>query len=64
MPILYVYDADTREVLAKITGEQGACERIATERFGDTDIFAATYTPAFGSSGGLIETEYCEEIEA
>ena len=51
---LYVYDADTREVAAIITGEQAACERTYVERF-DVEQYLSTYTPAFGVDGGLVE---------
>jgi ABC-type cobalt transport system substrate-binding protein len=53
---MYVYDTDTREVVAEITGaDNAACEAVVADRFGDTDYFASTYTPAFGAVDGLIQ---------
>lgn len=53
---LYVYDADTMAVIAKIEGEDNAaCERIASERYDDTERYGWTYSPAFGARDGLHE---------
>lgn len=65
MQTLYVYNTDTLEVVAEITGpDNAACERVVADRFGDTDYFAATYTPAFGASDGLIANADAERIKA
>lgn len=65
MPQLYVFSVETRETVAVISGaDNAACERVASDRFGDTDYFASTYTPAFGTNDGLIETEDAERIDA
>jgi hypothetical protein len=62
---MYVYDTDTLEVVAEITGcDHAACEEVVADRFGDTDYFAATYTPAFGANDGLIQSYDCEMIDA
>jgi hypothetical protein len=61
---LYVYDTATREVVAEISGEtNAACERVAADQYGDTDRFAATYSPAFGAADGLIATADCDAID-
>jgi len=60
---LYIYDEETRKVVAIILGESNeSCEGAANERFGDE--YLATYSPAFGTVDGLIETEDTELIEA
>jgi ABC-type cobalt transport system substrate-binding protein len=62
---MYVYDTDTREVVAEITGaDNAACEAVVADRFGDTDYFASTYTPAFGAVDGLIQCADVERIAA
>lgn len=54
---LYVYDADSMEVVAKIEGDSNAeCEARAAAEYGDDDAYGWTYTPAFGAVGGLVET--------
>ena len=59
---LYIYDEETREVVAVIDGDSNeACEGAANERFGDE--YLSTYSPAFGTVDGLIETEDTERIE-
>lgn len=64
MATIYVYDTDTREVVAEITGDPEACYRVVSERYGDTDYYGATSSPAFGVSDGLIEVADCERITA
>ena len=65
MITLYIYDADTMTLIARITGDDNsACERIATERFGDTDAYGWTYSPAFGCTDGLIPGDDVEDIYA
>ena len=62
---LYVYNTETMEVAAIIEGETNeACENVASEQYGDTDYYGWTYTPAFGTNDGLIETNDSIEIEA
>ena len=64
MITLYVYDTDTREVVAEISGATyAACEQVVSERYGDTDYYEATYTPAFGCNDGLIARADCEQID-
>lgn len=64
MATYYVFDTDTLEVVAEITGDPDDCLRVISERFGDTDYFGATVSPAFGMVDGLIEIADCERIEA
>jgi hypothetical protein len=62
---MYVYDTDTREIVAEITGvDNSACEAVVADRFGDTDYFGATYSPAFGMTDGLIQCADRDRIEA
>jgi hypothetical protein len=63
--MLYVYEAETMAVVARIEGEDNAtCERIAEERYGDTDRYGWTYSPALGTSGGCYETTATITIDA
>jgi hypothetical protein len=63
--ILYVYAPDTLRVTAEIHAEYAeSCESVVAERFGDTDYFEATYTPAFGCVDGLVSTDHPEIIDA
>ncbi|HEY6541091.1 MAG TPA: hypothetical protein VIZ18_09145 [Ktedonobacteraceae bacterium] len=65
METLWVYDLETKEVIAEIEGaDNKACETIASKRWGDTDYFGWTYSPAFGVSDGLIQRCGRERIEA
>lgn len=65
MERLYIYNNSTRKVVAVVSGKDNTCcERIAAERFSDTDYFGWTYSPAFGTRDGLIETDNYEAIEA
>lgn len=53
---LYVYETETRVVVDRITGDTNkACEQIAADRYGDTDVYGWTYSPAFGCVDGLLE---------
>mgnify|MGYP003653624860 CR=1 FL=1 len=53
---LYIYDTATRQVVAIVEGETNAeCEVDLLDW--DTDTYAATYLPAFGTTDGLIEGE-------
>jgi hypothetical protein len=61
---LYVYDADTRVVVAVIEGDSNAaCESVAADRF-DDDQYLTTYTPAFGAADGLEWSDDAEKISA
>ena len=54
---LYIYNTDSREVVAIAKGiDEKECQALASEFYGDTDTYEATYSPAFGASDGLIET--------
>lgn len=54
MLTLYVYDPDSRVVIAEFSGRSNAeCESQAVD-YSDTDCYAWTYTPAFDASDGLI----------
>jgi acylphosphatase len=57
----YVYNVETREVSAIVTGEQKAVESYA-EGY-DSDTFGLTFSPAFGANDGLIETTATATIE-
>lgn len=60
---LYIYDAETKEVVAIATGKNNEeCEEKAADQFGDTDYYGWTYSPAFGFDGGLIENSNAVEI--
>ena len=59
---LYVYDADTAEVLAVIQG-QGECEcEEKALAYGAGDEIGWTYCPAWGTVEGLHVTENTEYI--
>ena len=48
---MYVYDTETMEIVAEITGEDNAeCERKAANYYGDSDRFGWAY-----SLTGLVE---------
>lgn len=64
MVTLWVYDLENNEVIAEIDGaDNKACEKVAADRWGDTDYFGWTYSPAFGVSDGLIQRGDRERIE-
>lgn len=51
---LYVYEFETRKIVAVIEGETNAeCEAVAMSDW-DMETYATTYTPAFGANDGLI----------
>jgi len=52
----YVYDAETREIVATITGAQAQVEEYVTHNY-DLDTYGLTYTP-----NGLHETTGTEDI--
>jgi len=65
MTTLYIYETDSMLHLATITGESNEeCEETASEQYPADDNIGWTYSPAFGMSDGLIESEGAEEIEA
>ena len=62
---LYIYDSESNKHLATVTGESNkACEAKAEEMGVDGDSLAATYSPAFGATDGLVKDAEAEEIEA
>ena len=62
---LYIYSTADNRHLYTITGDDNAaCEAKSEEMGVDGDSLAATYSPAFGASDGLIENDEAEEIEA
>jgi hypothetical protein len=61
---LYIYNIETNEHVATITGSSNDdCEIVATERYGCND-YSWTYSPAFGFGGGLEYNDNAEEIAA
>jgi hypothetical protein len=62
---LYAFDAGTRMVTAIVNGESTEeCERKANEAgYREDEGYGHTFSPAFGSKGGLIDDEVAEEIE-
>ena len=62
---LYIYTTKDNRLVARINGSDNAsCEAIANDRFGDTDTFGWTYSPAFGANDGLVDNDDAEEIDA
>lgn len=62
---LYIYEAATMWHIATITGaDNEACERKASELYGDSDKYGWTYSDAFDISGGLRSNEDAIEIAA
>lgn len=62
---LYIYTTEDNNLVARINGnDNGVCEAVATDRFGDTDTFGWTYSPAFGANDGLVDNGDAEEINA
>ncbi len=50
---LYIYDIETRRVIEVIEGDTNAqCEAKADAANYDTDTYAWTYSPAFGTQRG------------
>jgi hypothetical protein len=64
MSTLYVYNIESNEHIATITGSSNAsCEAVANERYGSND-YAWTYSPAFGLADGLRYIGDAVEINA
>lgn len=59
---VYIYNIETREVVAKVYGEN-ATQRALQENY-DWDQYGVTEAPAFGANDGLIDTADAEIIEA
>ena len=60
----YVYSTEDNSHVATITGDTNqACEAAFKDAY-DTDGYAATYSPAFGASGGLVENSDADQISA
>ena len=57
----YVYNVETREIEAIVTGAQQAVERYAEDY--DSDVYGLTFPPALGANDGLIETTATKAIE-
>lgn len=63
MTTLYVYNTDSMRLIARINGDSNqTCEQSAANLYGDD--YGWTYTPAFGATDGLIDTDTAVEIEA
>lgn len=62
---LYIYTTSDMHHVATVTGDtNAACERAASAAYDLNAEFAATYTPAFGASDGLVENDDAEQIAA
>lgn len=66
MQTLYIYNTENNEVVARIHGQNNqACEaKMAELNYGGSDDFGATYTPAFGSNDGLIDSDTAADYDA
>ena len=65
MTTLYIYNAEDMTLVARIEGaDNGACEAVASEQYGDTDSYGWTYSPAFGAADGVQPGENVVDIEA
>ena len=51
----YIYQRDTLEVIAEVIGGQADIEAYADAEY-DSETCGLTYSPAFGFSGGLVDT--------
>ena len=62
----YVYNVETMEVVVAINGETNEqCEAKAAEMgYMGSDEYGLTYTPAFESNDGLVESDTDEEVQA
>jgi hypothetical protein len=60
----YVYSTEDKAHVATITGDSNkACEAAFNDGY-DTDAYAATYSPAFGSADGLVENADADQVTA
>ena len=65
MTTLYIYTAEDNTLVARITGDSNAaCETVAADAYGDTDMYGWTYSPAFGASDGLVDVGDVVDISA
>jgi hypothetical protein len=56
MPILYVYEIESREVLAEITAKTTEeCDDIFFRDWDGREDVGTTYNPAFGANDGLVK---------
>jgi hypothetical protein len=62
---MYVYNSDTNEHIATITGKSNdAIDKAFLRHFDINGDFSGTYSPAFGATDGLVESEGAYEIDA
>lgn len=59
----YIYNVETREVVAEIIGDNKSIEDKFDEIGYDTDEYGLTYSPAFGTVDGLITDGDFEVID-
>ena len=60
---LFIYDMETKEIVATSKGKtKEDCECKATSYLGWPAEYACTYTPAFGTVGGLIDQPEINEL--
>ena len=65
MLTLYVYSTETNKLVARIKGASNqACEAVATQEYGDTDVFGWTYSPAFGTNDGILPSDDVVDLTA
>jgi hypothetical protein len=51
----YIYNVETKEVIAEIKGDDNKSIEAKFDEIGyDTDEYGLTYSPAFGTADGLI----------
>lgn len=61
----YIYNVDTREVVAEIKGDDNQSIEAKFDEIGyDTDLYGLTYSPAFGAIDGLVTDGDFEVIDA
>ena len=59
----YIYDINNNNVVARISSEnQTLIEKFIEENY-DLDKYGLTYSPAFGTNDGLVETTDTKEME-
>ena len=64
MTTLYIYNVDTRHIVATIiAGNNLECENKAADLDYDLDRYGWTYSPAFGATDGLIDSVDVEIFE-